>query len=307
MYQLKPGLHAGVGKDLGTALPISSRDWDLYRTVLSVGLLENVELITADLSISVPTLRRRIARLEDLHGRKLFRNTGSRFALTRDGKALLNSLRSADEIIADLNQLTERTVQAPREVLQVRSTQDLLEDFWLPLAQSNPSMFDDLGLELSTLEGREEEIRSGMVVSVAPRLHVVALDDVEMVGSAYSYFGAYASYTASRGTPRLEELGEQVFIRSECMSSDPDFWDEILEIERRCSRSIQVEHYPTAHRLARAGLGFTACTTYGQTPQTMLNLFCISVDSKSQCSHLSMARPGAGSAVSISGKICSCA
>ena len=121
MYQLKPGPHAGVGKDLGTTLPISSRDWDLYRTVLSVGLLENVELITADLSISVPTLRRRIARLEDLHGRRLFRNTGSRFALTRDGKALLNSLRSADEIIADLNQLTERYGGFSRAALARRS------------------------------------------------------------------------------------------------------------------------------------------------------------------------------------------
>ena len=255
----------GAGKDLGTTLPISSREWDLYRTFLSVGLLENVDLITADLSISIPTLRRRIARLEGLHGRKLCRNAGSRYSLTRDGQALLNSLRSADEIIADLNQLTALSGHAPREVLQVRSTRQLLERFWLPLAQSNPSMFDDMRLRLSTLEGLEEEGRSGMVVSVAPRLRIAALDDVEMVGTAYSCFGAYPSYAEARGTPRLEELGEHVFIRSECMSSDPDFWDDILEIERRCCRSIQVEHYPTAHRMARAGLGFTVCTSFGQT------------------------------------------
>ena len=257
------GPRLGTYRHLGTTLPISSREWDLYRTFLSVGLLENVDLITADLSISIPTLRRRIARLKSLHGRKLCRNAGSRFSLTRDGQALLNSLRSADEIIADLNQLTERSGQAPREVLQVRSTRHLLEDFWLPLAQSTRSMFDDMRLRLATLEGAEDEVRSGMVVSVAPRLRIAALDDVEMVGTAYSYFGAYPSYADSHGTPRLEELGKHVFIRSECMSGDPDFWDEILEIERRCRRSIQVEHYPTAHRLARAGLGFTVCTSYG--------------------------------------------
>ena len=259
------GSRLGTNRHLGTPLPISSREWDLYRTFLSVGLLENVDLITADLSISIPTLRRRIARLEGLHGRKLCRNTGSRFSLTRDGQALLNSLRSADEIIADLNQLTERSGQAPREVLQVRSTRHLLEDFWLPLAQSSRSMFDDMRLRLATLEGAEDEGRSGMVVSVAPRLRIAALDDVEMVGTAYSYFGAYPSYADSHGTPRLQELGKHVFIRSECMSSDPDFWDEILEIERRCRRSIQVEHYPTAHRLAQAGLGFTVCTSFGHT------------------------------------------
>ena len=111
------GPRLGTYTQLGTTLPISSREWDLYRTFLSVGLLENVDLITADLSISIPTLRRRIARLESLHGRKLCRNAGSRFSLTRDGQALLNLLRSADEIIADLNQLTEQSGQAPREVL----------------------------------------------------------------------------------------------------------------------------------------------------------------------------------------------
>ena len=86
------GPRLGTYRQLGTTLPISSREWDLYRTFLSVGLLENVDLITADLSISIPTLRRRIARLESLHGRKLCRNAGSRFSLTRDGQALLNSL-----------------------------------------------------------------------------------------------------------------------------------------------------------------------------------------------------------------------
>ena len=107
---------------------------------------------------------------------------------------MLNLLRSADEIIAYLNQLTERSGQAPREVLQVRSTRHLLENFWLPLAQSSRSMFDDMRLRLATLEGAEDEGRSGMVVSVAPRLRIAALDDVEMVGTAYSHFGAYPSY-----------------------------------------------------------------------------------------------------------------
>ena len=88
-----------------------------------MGLLENVDLITADLSISIPTLRRRIARLEALHGFKLCRNAGSRFSLTSDGQALLSSLRSADDIIANLNRLTVQSGEASLEILQIRSTQ----------------------------------------------------------------------------------------------------------------------------------------------------------------------------------------
>ena len=82
-------------------------------------------------------------------------------------------------------------------------------------------MFDDMRLRLSTLEGAEDEGRSGMVVSVAPRLRIVALDDVEMVGTAYSHFGAYPSYADSHGTPRLEELGKHVFIRSCLLYTSP--------------------------------------------------------------------------------------
>ena len=64
-----------------------------------------------------------------------------------------------------------------------------------------------------------------------------------------------------------------MFIRSDCLRSDLEFWDEVIEIERRCSRSIRVEHYPAAHRLARAGLGFTVFTSFGQAFDNDFDLF----------------------------------
>ena len=254
----------GIYRHLVTTLPISSREWDLYRTFLSVGLLENVDLIKADLSISIPTVRRRIARLEALHGFKLCRNVGSRFTLTPDGQALLGLLRSADDIIADLNQFMVKPDEASLEVLQIRSTQWLIETLWMPLVQSCPAMFEHLRLKFSTLDGRDDDLQSDMVVSVAPQLRISAGDNVETVGSVQSYFGGYPGYVETHGIPRLEDLREHVFIRSDCFQSDPEFWDEIIEIERRCSRSIRVPHHPIAHRMARAGLGFTAFTNAGQ-------------------------------------------
>ena len=238
-----------------------------------MGLLENVDLITADLSISIPTLRRRIARLEALHGFKLCRNAGSRFSLTSDGQALLSSLRSADDIIANLNRLAVQSGEASLEILQIRSTQRLIEDFWLPLVQSRPAIFENIRLRFSTLDGFEDELRSGMVVSVAPQLRISAGDKVETVGTVASCFGGYQTYVQTHGIPQLEDLKEHVFIRSDCFRSDPEFWDEVIEIERRCSRSIRVPHSPIAQRMARAGLGFTVCTIFGQAFDKDVQIF----------------------------------
>lgn len=238
-----------------------------------MGSLANVDLITADLSISIPTLRRRIARLEDLHGFKLCRNAGSRFSLTADGQALLGSLRSADDIIANLNRLDVQSGEASLEILQIRSTQRLIEDFWLPLVQFRPAMFENVHLRFSTLNGFEDDLQSDMVVSVAPQLRISAGDKVETVGTVESCFGGYQSYVQTYGIPRLEDLKEHVFIRSDCFRSDPEFWDEVIEIERRCSRSIRVPHYPMAQRMARAGLGFTVCTSFGQAFDNDVQIF----------------------------------
>ena len=203
-----------LDRHLGTTLPISSREWDLYRTFLSVGLLENVDLITADLSISIPTLRRRIARLESLHGRKLCRNAGSRFSLTRDGQALLNSLRSADEIIADLNQ-TDGPVRSG-VARCCRSAQPDISSRISGYRWLNQVHRCLMTCVCGYPPWRGWKTRAGAVWWFqSPRACALQPSmTLKWWAPPIHAFGAYPSYVQTHGTPRLEELGEHVFIRS---------------------------------------------------------------------------------------------
>ena len=93
---------------------------------------------------------------------------------------LLNSLRSADEIIADLNQLTERSSQAPREVLQVArlDVSSMISGYRLLNQIHRCLMTCACGYPPSMVRKKSAERDGGFS---RPRLRIAALDDVEMV------------------------------------------------------------------------------------------------------------------------------
>ena len=253
-------------------LPTSSREWDLYRTLLSIGCLKKLDLITADLTISLPTLRRRLARLEVVHACKLARFADNRYSLTSAGQTLINDLHAVDDVLGGFNDFGYNSTTVSREVLQIRSSGRVLEEFWLPFIAVKPELFYSFRVRFLTPESLETVSTGPMSVSVGSHFTVSSLDQVEHVGTSISCFAAYEKYIQKFGQPTADNLKDHVFIRVKEASRDAHFLGETETVERRCNHSFLVDSYGSAHCMAKAGLGFTVHSGSRQTSISGLKL-----------------------------------
>lgn len=253
-------------------LPTSSREWDLYRTLLSIGCLKKLDLITADLTISLPTLRRRLARLEVVHACKLARFADNRYSLTSAGQTLINDLHAVDDVLGGFNDFGYNSTTVSREVLQIRSSGRVLEEFWLPFIAVKLELFYSFRVCFLTPESLETVSTGPMSVSVGSHFTVSSLDQVEHVGASISCFAAYEKYIQKFGQPTADNLKDHVFIRVKEASRDAHFLGETETVERRCNHSFLVDSYGSAHCMAKAGLGFTVHSGSRQTSISGLKL-----------------------------------
>ena len=63
-------------------VPLSLTEWDLPRTFLALINTRSSDLAAGELGVSVATLKRRMARLEDVVGTKLYTGYENKFVLT---------------------------------------------------------------------------------------------------------------------------------------------------------------------------------------------------------------------------------
>lgn len=79
-------------------IPISSVEWDLLRVFQSLVEVRSTSLAAASLGISVPTLKRRLDRLEEILNSKLYTGDGTELTLTEFGRLVYFRISAASDV-----------------------------------------------------------------------------------------------------------------------------------------------------------------------------------------------------------------
>jgi DNA-binding transcriptional LysR family regulator len=104
-------------------------DWDDFRLFAAVARNGNFTRAARELKITEPTISRRLRRLEESLGTKLFNHTGADAHLTREGRRVLSHASAAEYAIA---QAAKTSTEGHEPSLCKIVASDGVSTYWLP-------------------------------------------------------------------------------------------------------------------------------------------------------------------------------
>ena len=205
----------GTGSSSQHKPRLTETNWDLFRLFVSLARTGSVNKAARDLSMSQPTLSRRLKELERNIGAPLFFRVSSGVKLTQEGHDLLRSaegmVRSFEEFHRDLSMRVGHRSTAVR----ISATEGLTKHWLLPRIKKLRALSSLIRLEInSTVE--QQNLASSDLDLVIRIGHPC---DSELIGRRVGTiaFGLFASdsYLAEHGAPKvLNELVEHELIGS---------------------------------------------------------------------------------------------
>lgn len=112
-------------------------DWDNLRAFLALVSTKSSDIAAGQIGVSVATLRRRLARLEDVVGAKLFSGYEDKFTLSDTGEALALKLYEVDHILGQIRPGLAAPKKDERLPVDLWMMDVLFELFFLPFSQQN--------------------------------------------------------------------------------------------------------------------------------------------------------------------------
>ncbi|MCB9676971.1 MAG: LysR family transcriptional regulator [Alphaproteobacteria bacterium] len=187
---------------MGESIP----DWDGLRILLAVSEAGSLRGAAERLTLSQPTLGRRIRDLEAALGHPLLVRHARGVELTLEGRAVLEAAQSIDARISDLHRGLQGRKQQVAGRVRVSCTEpvamEILPPSLLALRAEHPGLFVDIVVDAraSDLDRREADLAIRMFRP--ERASLVA----RRVGGTFTAFYASRAYLARRGAPT--SLGE---------------------------------------------------------------------------------------------------
>jgi len=234
-------------------------DWSLLRDFLAVAGAGSLSAGARRLSVSQPTLTRRMSALEERLGTALFARTPRGLQLTEAGEALLEPARRVGEEIRELEQTVSGRDAALAGTVRISTTEGLgvrwLTPALIDFQRANPEICIELGLHNQLVDLLRREADIALRIGRPRQSDLVARKGADLV------LGLYASraYLDRAGRPRsLEDLrGHQCVAFDEALRHrGPGAW---LEARVAASRVVFRSNSLSAQLAAiRAGYGIGA-------------------------------------------------
>ena len=243
-------------------VPLSLTEWDLPRTFLALINTRSSDLAAGELGVSVATLKRRMARLEDVVGTKLYTGYENKFVLTDEGANFAALLFEVDDILSGIKPSLGSWQFTPRPTFSIWMMDVLFELFLVPLIQDNRELFNRFHLVSRSGEMPEISQTSQHDMTLAhygsDSTHVINFAlGVHEVG-----FAASPAYLHENGEPTRDNLEDHHLAFVSDYRIIRSLWDGMEDILVKVGSVIEVDSTAACHALAQKGLHFTLATQW---------------------------------------------
>lgn len=241
---------------MASQLPKSLATWSLIRSFLSLAYFLEYGPAARELNVSVPTLRRRIQRLETYLGHSLLVYERRTLQLTEAGQRALKIATKADRRIATIRDNQDQCRQASLPPLRLAMDENVLTYFWIPFCVRHGALLERY--QISVHVHRVPDFSPGadtdcaLSLGDAPQLAAIT----EPVGSFGVYFAGHEASVARHGIPTFNTLGEHTFIRPETELFETMGGALLNDLERLSGATIRVDSAGLADQATNLGLGF---------------------------------------------------
>lgn len=244
------------------------KNWDDLRFFTAVAREGSMLAASHILGVNIATVSRRIDRLEEAVGKRLFFRSNTGYTLSEDGERVLRHANELEARIFDLDRETAGDSEVRGSVV-VTLTEALSEPFLIPLLPQFHALHPHLRIDVIrddrslNLTRREADIALRLVRPKQGGLKLRKIGEMQ--------FGLYASpqYLDAFGDlDRPEQLGEHRTITwvDEFAGLGPiDWWRRLVP-----SSPVFRSNSPTTRRTAAAeglGIALLPCIMVGPTPQ----------------------------------------
>jgi DNA-binding transcriptional LysR family regulator len=231
-------------------------DWEDIRYFVALARLGTLSATARALRVNHATVARRVASLETLFGRALFRRRPKGYVLTAEGKAVLEEASAMEK--AALSILRGRDASTELSgVVRLAAGQVLAERFLIDRLRAFHERYPGIDLEV---------IGGSRVVSLAKREADVALrygvpKDSDLVARRVATI-AFGLYASAAYRDRLDAGQQPTFIG---FDQDSEFIAEATWLARQFGKrrfSFRTNSQTTQAAAARAGYGIALLPTY---------------------------------------------
>ena len=243
-------------------LPASLVEWDLPRAFLSLVQTKNADIAASELGISGTTLRRRLARFEDLVGAKLYRGHSAGVVLTDAGAALADTLFEVDGILGTIHPNMANPPEQEKPPAKLWMPDVLFETFFLKLVSENAAFFHNYQLVLMSGDMPDVSHLAPNDIVLAHFTRDSALTENFPVGFHQLGFGATSEYMERFGTPAPHNLeAHHLALVSDYRLIRP-IWSGLDTILLQVGCTLELNSTAACHVLARKGHHFTIVTQW---------------------------------------------
>ena len=188
-------------------LPKSLASWSLIRSFLSLAYFLEYGPAARELGVSVPTLRRRIQRLESFLGSSQLVYERRTLQLTEAGLKALEIASHADRRIAAIRDNEDQVRSVSMPPLRLSMDDNVLTYFWIPFCLKHSALLENY--QISVQVDRVPDFSAGSDTDFAFSLGnpPQSAGKTEPVGSFGVYFAGHEAYVAAAWTADLRYAG----------------------------------------------------------------------------------------------------
>ncbi len=241
---------------------LSGRYWGELRIFAEVARAKSFNRAAESLGVSQPTIGRKVRRLQDLIGARLFVSTKQGVHLTPRGEELAAALRVLDQsLFAIANDLRARDEDA-EGIVSIAMTDGMAAWFAAPAAAEFSARYPKVRLhfksivDLSDLRANQVDLMLTFAPTPQPNTRCEPVGTMNLVPLASK------GYVAKHGLPTRETVADHLFLQSHAYQTERPAWRDWQAL---CAQG-RVAHYCDNSfayaMLARQGLGIALLGTY---------------------------------------------
>lgn len=241
-------------------------DWDNYRFFLAVARQGSYSAAARSLSVSQPTVSRRIAQLEDNLGTRLFEQGYDGLVATEPGRKLVDYAERLEETALTLRYEVEGFDDAASGSVTLSTTEGLATTWLVPRLSKFKKRFPDISVNLIVTGGLVDILRGE--ADLALRFGEMKSSDLLARRIAQPIAGIFASkgYLEQYGEPQsVDDLKSHKLIEmtGECGRYPQCAW--LNQLMSGSERAARTDNAFAGLEFASAGLGLVACMAYMTT------------------------------------------
>jgi DNA-binding transcriptional LysR family regulator len=241
---------------------LSGQFWGELRVFLAVAKAKSFNSAAELLSMSQPTVSRKVKRLQDLMGSQLVVPTRQGIMLTEKGELLAEAVSRLDEQLFSLTNGIKCRYGEEEGAVRVSATDALAALFLAPGLQTFSRSYPRIQVHLKTPINLSDlrENQTDLMIGFKP------VDSRELtfqpLGRLHFIPVASQGYIREHGLPTRDNLEQHRFIQSEFYSARTGLWDSWLKLCARGATVHYCDHAFTYAMLVKSGLGIGLLASY---------------------------------------------